>query len=68
MHNIRLVAKHDISVTLRRRSFWILTFVLPAFMLGVQAFAAVQDYEGGNPSTTAVGNNKSPQGKHSRRH
>ena len=33
MRNIFLVIKHEIITTLQKRSFWILTFVFPAFIL-----------------------------------
>ncbi|MFC1996678.1 ABC transporter permease [Chloroflexota bacterium] len=33
MRNIHLVIKYEIVTTLRKRSFWILTFVFPAFIL-----------------------------------
>lgn len=44
MRNIVLVIKHEIITTLQKRSFWILTFVFPAFILllsvGTQAIGS----------------------------
>jgi len=43
MSNVFLIIKHEISTTLRKRSFWLTTFLLPAFILalslGSQALA-----------------------------
>ena len=33
MRNVLLVIKHEIITTLQKRSFWILTFIFPAFIL-----------------------------------
>lgn len=33
MRNTSLIIRHEISTTLRRRSFWLTTFLLPAFVL-----------------------------------
>jgi ABC-2 type transport system permease protein len=35
MRNIWLVVKHDIAVTVRQRSFWIFTLIVPLMMLGI---------------------------------
>jgi ABC-2 type transport system permease protein len=35
MSTVVLIIKHEISTTLRRRSFWLLTFLLPAAILGM---------------------------------
>jgi ABC-2 type transport system permease protein len=35
MSNVFLVIKHEISTTLRKRSFWLTTFLLPAAILGM---------------------------------
>jgi ABC-2 type transport system permease protein len=43
MQNIWLVIKHEIRVTLRKRSFWILSFVVPILLLGFQGYAILQD-------------------------
>jgi ABC-2 type transport system permease protein len=44
MHNVFLVIKYEIITTLKKRSFWILTFVFPAFILvlslGTQAIGS----------------------------
>jgi len=42
MHNVGLVAKHAIVTILRKRSFWILTFIMPAFLLSFQVYAAIK--------------------------
>jgi ABC-2 type transport system permease protein len=54
MSNTLLVIKHEISTTLRKRSFWLTTFLLPAFILamsiGSQALARSSMATGGeNP-------------------
>jgi ABC-2 type transport system permease protein len=43
MRNIRLVLKHDIGVILRQRSFWLLTFLMPALLLALNTFVILQD-------------------------
>lgn len=42
MRNIWLVIKHDIGVTVRQRSFWIFTLLVPALLIGINAYAALQ--------------------------
>ena len=41
MRNIWLVVKHDVGVTLRQRSFWLLAVLMPILLVGFQAFALV---------------------------
>jgi ABC-2 type transport system permease protein len=52
MSNTILVIKHEISTTLRKRSFWLTTFLLPAFILilslGSQALARSSMATGGS--------------------
>ncbi len=43
MRNIWLVVKHDIGVTLRQRSFWILTLLVPALLIAMNAYYIFQD-------------------------
>jgi ABC-2 type transport system permease protein len=43
MRNIWLVIKHDLSVTLRQRSFWVLTFIMPLILVGVNAYYFIGD-------------------------
>jgi len=43
MRNIWLVIKHDISVTLRQRSFWVLTLIMPLIMIGINAYYIIGD-------------------------
>lgn len=49
MRNIWLVIKHDIGVTVRQRSFWIFTLLVPALLLAVNAYSIIQ--RGGLGST-----------------
>jgi ABC-2 type transport system permease protein len=52
MLNVFLIIKHEISTTLRRRSFWLTTFLLPAVILalsfGSQALARSSVATGGS--------------------
>jgi hypothetical protein len=52
MSNVFLIIKHEISTTLRKRSFWLTTFLLPAFILvlslGSQALAQSSLATGGS--------------------
>jgi ABC-2 type transport system permease protein len=52
MSNVFLIIKHQIATTLRRRSFWLTTFLLPAFILalsiGSQALARTSLASGGS--------------------
>ena len=41
MRTIWLVIKHDLGVTLRQPSFWILTMLLPTLLIGMNAYAGV---------------------------
>ena len=43
MRNIWLVIKHEVVTTLKRPSFWIMTFLMPALLLGLQIYGAMQD-------------------------
>ncbi len=43
MRNIWLVIKHEIRITLRKRSFWVLSFVVPVLLLGFQGYFILQD-------------------------
>jgi ABC-2 type transport system permease protein len=49
MRTIWLVIKHDISTTLRQRSFWVLTFIMPVILVGVNAYYLIGD--GGTGAT-----------------
>jgi ABC-2 type transport system permease protein len=42
MRNIWLVMKHDIGMTLRQRSFWLFTFIVPAILIGININNSVQ--------------------------
>jgi ABC-2 type transport system permease protein len=50
MRNIWLVLKHDIGVILRQRSFWLLTFLMPALLLALNTFVILQESGLGRPS------------------
>ncbi len=52
MRNILLVMRHDIGVILRQRGFWLVTFLMPLFFVGVQGYALVQD----DDLAVAIGN------------
>ncbi|MCB0019231.1 MAG: ABC transporter permease [Anaerolineales bacterium] len=47
MRNIWLVIKHDVSVTLRQVSFWILTIIMPLILVGINAYLLVDVNDGG---------------------
>jgi ABC-2 type transport system permease protein len=43
MRNIGLVAKYTFLTTVRTRSFWVITFLVPAFLLVFQVYSALQE-------------------------
>ncbi|HET6443618.1 MAG TPA: ABC transporter permease [candidate division Zixibacteria bacterium] len=43
MRNIWIVIKHEVKTVLRKRSFWILSFIVPVLLLGFQGYAVLQD-------------------------
>jgi len=43
MQNIWTVIKHEIRVVLRKKSFWILSFIVPVFLLGFQGYYIILD-------------------------
>ena len=43
MRNIWLVIKHDIGAILRQRSFWVMTLIMPLFLLASNAFMFIED-------------------------
>lgn len=43
MRNIWLVIKHEIKLTLRQRSFWFFTLLMPALLLGFQMYYLIKD-------------------------
>jgi ABC-2 type transport system permease protein len=43
MQNVWLVIKHEVITTLRRRSFWIMTFLMPAVLLTFVAYGEIRD-------------------------
>ena len=48
MRNIWLVIKHDVSVTLRQVSFWILTVIMPLILVGINTYLVVDVNGGGD--------------------
>jgi ABC-2 type transport system permease protein len=54
MRDIWLVIKHDVRVTLSKRSFWILTFLMPLFLLGLNAFVIIQESDTGGAASDSV--------------
>jgi ABC-2 type transport system permease protein len=53
MRNIWLVIKHDTGVTLKQRSFWVLTLLMPTLMLALNAYAVIKDNDLGSASGSA---------------
>ena len=51
MRSIWLVVKHDISATLRQKSFWILTFLMPAVLLAINAYSMFAIDQANTPAT-----------------
>jgi ABC-2 type transport system permease protein len=43
MRNIWLVVKQEIRTTLRKPSFWLMTFLMPALLLALTIYGAIQD-------------------------
>ena len=55
MRNIWLVIKHDIGVTLRQRSFWVLTLIMPLIMIGINAYYIIGDGDSADAGQSAPG-------------
>ncbi len=51
MRTTWLVMRHAISTTLRKRSFWLFTFLMPAILLAFNLYALFQDEIGGDAGT-----------------
>ena len=63
MRNIWLVIKHEIKTTLRQRSFWVMTFLMPALLIGINGYSAIQDESrnsGDDKETSAAQTAKAP--------
>jgi ABC-2 type transport system permease protein len=43
MRNIWLVIKQEIRTTLRQRSFWFFSLLMPAILLGIQVYSLIRD-------------------------
>jgi ABC-2 type transport system permease protein len=57
MRSIWLVIKHDLIVTLRQPSFWVITLIMPAIFIGMNAYAIIQ----GNGPSGAEGGGETSQ-------
>jgi ABC-2 type transport system permease protein len=55
MHYIWLVIKHDLKVTLQQRSFWVLTFIMPLILVGINAYYLIGDGGPGEVGPEAPG-------------
>lgn len=55
MRDIWLVVKHDIGRTLRQRSFWIVTLVVPILLLGLNASQIIEGQERARAEAEAAG-------------
>jgi len=61
MHNVWLVIRHEIANVLSRRSFWVMTFLFPLLVLGLNigsqtiAMRAVEDSRAQNTAGNVVG-------------
>jgi len=54
MRNIWIVIKHDIGATLRQRSFWIFTFLVPVILLALNVYNVIESGAvGGTDSDTS---------------
>ncbi len=43
MRDLWLVIKHDVAATIRQRSFWLLTLLMPVLLVGLNAYLMLQD-------------------------
>jgi len=43
MRKLLLVAKHDVKMTLRQRSFWVLTLIMPVILMATNAAGFVSN-------------------------
>lgn len=54
MRNTWLVLKHTVRTTLGRRSFWIMTFLMPVFLIAINAYTMFQEVELGSTDTDST--------------
>lgn len=54
MRNIWLVIKHEIRTTLQKRSFWLLTFLMPALLFFFNLYVVIQDSDSGDADEAAT--------------
>jgi len=50
MQNVWLVIKQEIKNTIRQPSFWLLTFLMPLLLLGINSYSLIQNYNIGTPT------------------
>ena len=50
MQNVWLVIKQEIKNTIRQPSFWLLTFLMPLILLGINSYSLIQNYDIGTPT------------------
>ncbi len=60
MRTIWLVVKHDLGVTLRQPSFWILMLLLPTLLMGINAYAGIADSRGRSAANGTVSDIEEP--------
>jgi ABC-2 type transport system permease protein len=51
MRTIWLVIKHDVGTTLRQRSFWAMTLLVPVLLMGVNVYYLIRDNDPGSAGT-----------------
>jgi ABC-2 type transport system permease protein len=61
MRNIWLVIKHDIGVTLRQRSFWIFTFLVPVILLALNIYNVIESDAVGSSAPAAGEEETTPE-------
>ena len=61
MRNIWLVIKHDIGVTLRQRSFWIFTFLVPVILLALNIYNVIESESVGSSAPAASEEETAPE-------
>jgi ABC-2 type transport system permease protein len=53
MRTIWLVTKHDLAMTLRQRSFWFLSLLMPVLLMGLQVFYYIRDSQAASTGSDA---------------
>jgi len=62
MRDIWLVVKHDIGRTLRQRSFWIVTLLVPLILLGLNASQIIEGRQRAREETETAGQEEARSG------